>query len=175
MPATYSNDQLVNYAGDINTAPDKFTLGTGTFTTSGVMVYGTGTTFLTDFGGNSLYNGLGNPSTVNPHPYLFAPDFGGGEVRKVKEVISDTQMILETQFTGGSILAATPVRYVPESRTKQMSILEVSGTVVVNGITLSNNEFTGWGTTQAINFDTTEPIVIDSTSGVLHLTKFTAA
>lgn len=168
MATNYNNDKIVAYAGDVNTAPDKFISGTGSVSSVGRIVTGTSSLFLTEIGGNSLYNGIGHPSTVVPHAYLFN---GTDEVRKIKEVISDTQLVLENAFTAD--LSGAAVKIVPESRTMQMSIVLISGTVVVDGVTLSTNEFTGWGYASSDNARTLDPCVIDSQSGVLHLTKFT--
>lgn len=172
MPTNYNNDKVVSYSGTIDTAPDKSISPGGTISTSGQMVYGTGTTFLSSLGGTSLYNGVGNPSTATPHRYIFVPSFG--EVRKVKDVISDTQCVLESSFTG-NIIAPVTFQYVVESRTKQMSFLVTSGTVSVDNVSWAADTFSGWDNTEPINFNTVDPVVIDATSGALVLTKYTAA
>ncbi len=169
MATNYNNDKVTAYSGDVNTAPDKYTAGTGTVTSVGRIVTGTGTLFLTEIGGNSLYGGLGNPSTAVQGAWLFN---NSNEVRQIKEVISDTQLILEQAFTVD--LSGASVKIVQPSRTKQFSFVLISGTVVVDGVTLATSEMSGFGDTAANNRYTLDPIVIDTTSGVLHLSKVTA-
>lgn len=169
MATNYNNDKIIAYASEIDTAPNRYTAGTGTVSSVGRIVTGTGTLFLTEIGGNSLYNGIGNPSTVVEGAYLFN---GTDEVRRIKEVISDTQLILEAAFTAN--LSGSSVKIVAESRTKQFSFVLISGTVIVDGVTLATSEMSGFGDTAANNTYTLDPIVINATSGVLHLSKVTA-
>lgn len=171
MPNTnYNNDRTVAYSGDVNTMPDKFTLLTGTMTTSGKFVTGVGSLFLTEIGGDG---GVGQPTLVGGdlnNGWLFD---GSGEVRRITGVTDNTHLTIETGFTL-DIVAGRVIRYVKPSRTKQMSYVVISGTVIVDGVSMSTGEGSGWGDTAHGNTYTVDPVVVDSSAGVLHLTKMIA-
>lgn len=169
MATNYNNDKIIAYASEIDTAPNRYVAGTGTVTSVGRIVTGTSTLFLTEIGGNSLFGGIGNPSTVVEGAWLFN---GTNEVRQIKEVVSDTQLVLEQAFT--SDLSSASVKIVQPSRTKQFSFVLISGTVIVDGVTLATSEMSGFGDTAANNRYTLDPIVVNATSGVLHVSRVTA-
>ncbi len=167
MATNYNNDKLIAYASEVNVAPDKFTQLTGSFSTTGVMVYGSGSLFTTEIA-SPVSGKIGNPSINNGYGYLFN---NVNEVRKIKQVISDTILVLEVAFT---VDYAGLVRYVPPSRSKQMSFVQISGTVYIDGVALSSSEGSGWGDTANQNMKTLDPVVIDALAGSVHVSKFTA-
>lgn len=166
MATNTINNKVIAYSGDVNTAPNKFTQLTGTITTTGVMVYGTATLFTTEIAAADS-GMLGSVSKLEPHGWLL--NNVNGETRRIKSIVSDIQLVLESGFTNEY---NGTVKYVKPSRTKQMSFVQISGTVIVDGVTLATSEGSGWGDTANTNVHTNSPIVIDSTAGVLHLTRF---
>lgn len=88
---------------------------TGTFSTSGVLVTGTGTKFIKDFTDKGA----------------FLVDATNFEVRKIKSIVSDTQMYLETAFSGNRTNLACNRGY---SKFVQLNIISASGVTTVNGI-----------------------------------------
>ncbi len=167
MATNYNNDKIVSYSGDINTAPDKYTTLTGTFSSVGKNVTGVGTLFTSEIGGGLSM--VGQP-TIVAGGYLFN---GVDEVREILDVITDTNLVLKNAFTS-DVLAGTAVKFVQESRVKQMSFVVTSGTAVVDGVTLVLAESSGFGDTAANNIYTLNPIIINSVGGTVHLTKMTA-
>ncbi len=168
MATNYNNDKIISYSSEVNTAPDKYTTLTGNFSTTGVMVYGGGGSLFTTEIASPVSGKIGNPSINNGYGYLFN---NVNEVRKIKQVISDTILVLENAFT---VDFAGAVKYVPPSRSKQMSFVQISGTVIIDGVALSSSEGSGWGDTANQNMKTLDPIVIDASGGSIHISKFTA-
>lgn len=161
----YTNDRLIAYSGDINTAPDKFTTLTGSMTTNGVFVTGAGTLFLTEIGGDA---GVGQPTKSAAGGWIFN---GTDEVRQITAVVDNTHLTINKAFTV-DIVAGRVVKYVAPSRSKQMSFVTISGTVLVDGVTMASSEGSGWGDTTNTNMRTVDPVIIDSSAGVAHVTKF---
>jgi hypothetical protein len=93
---------------------------TGTFSTSGVLVTGTGTKFIKDFTDKGA----------------FLVDTTNFEVRKIKSIVSDTQMYLETAFSGNRTNLACNRGF---SRFVQLNVVSASGTTTVNGIQIIPN------------------------------------
>lgn len=168
MATNNTNAKLIAYAGDINTAPDKFTTLTGTMTVNGIFVLGAGSLFLTEIDG--ILSPVGQPSKVEQDGWLFN---GVDEVRQIEEVIDNTHLVLKSPFTL-NIVAGRTIRYVRPSRTKQMSFVLISGTVMVDNVALAVGEGSGWGDTAPRNIRTIEPIVVDSSGGVVHFSRYTA-
>lgn len=166
MATNNVNNKLIAYSGSVDCAPEKFTQLTGTMSTTGVFVYGNGTLFTTEIAAPSS-GLLGSPSKVEPHGWLL--NNTTAEVRRIKEVLTDTSLVLEDAFTANY---NSTVKYIAPTRTKQWSYVLISGTVIVDGVTLASGEGGGFGDTSPQNVHTTQPVVIDSTSGVVHVNRF---
>ena len=166
--AIQHNDQIDNYTGDINTAPDKYTVLTGTLTSVGRIVTGVGTLFMSEIA--SGLSQIGSPSTTKPNGWIFN---GSNEVAQIKDVVNNTTLVLDEAFTADISISQT-VKFVKPSRVNQMSLVAVAAGAIVNGVTLSANEATGWGYTASQNVKTCDPIVIDSQSAAVHVTKMYA-
>lgn len=166
--AIQHNDQIDTYTGDINTAPDKYTTLTGTISSVGSIVTGVGTLFTTEIGGG--LSQIGSPTTVKTGGWIFN---GTSEVVQIKDVVNNTTLVLTRAFTS-DIVAGTALKFVKPSRVNQMSLVAVASGAIVNGVTLSANEATGWGYTASQNVKTCDPIVIDSTAAAVHVTKMYA-
>lgn len=170
MAVNYNNDRTVLYSGDVNTMPDKFQLLTGTLTTSGKFVTGVGSLFLSEIGGDA---GVGAATIVGGdlnNGWLFD---GSGEVRRITGVTDNTHLVLEAGFTL-DIVAGRIIKYVKPSRSKQMSYVVISGTVIVDGVSMTSAEGSGWGDTAHGNTYTVDPVIVDTSAGILHLTKMIA-
>lgn len=163
--AIQHNDQIDTYSGDINTAPDKYQTLTGVLTTSGTLVTGSGTLFMTEIGGG--LSQIGSPTTVNNGGWIFN---GSNEVAQIKDVVNNTTLVLVQAFTSDITITQT-VKFVKPSRCNQMSFVSLGDGAVVNGQTVNENQFTGWGYTASQNARTCDPIVIDSRSASVSVTK----
>lgn len=166
--AIQHNDQIDTYSGDVNTAPDKYTVLTGTLTSSGRIVTGVGTLFMSEIA--SGLSQIGSPSTTRPNGWIFN---GSNEVAQIKDVVNDTTLVLDEAFTADILISQT-VKFVKPSRVVQMSLMSVEAGGIVNGQTLGAAEFTGWGMTASQNARTVDPVVIDSTTSDVRVTKFYA-
>ncbi len=165
--AIQHNDQIDTYSGDINTAPDKYTTLTGTLSSVGRVVTGTGTLFMTEIGGG--LSEIGSPTTVKTGGWIFN---GTSEVVQIKDVIDNTHLVLDEAFTVD--VTGVAVKFVKPSRVMQMSLMSIDAGGIVNGQTLGEGEFTGWGMTASQNARTCDPVVIDSTTSDVRVTKMYA-
>lgn len=164
--AIQHNTQIDTYSGDINTAPDKYTVLTGTITSVGRMVTGSGTLFMTEIA--SGLSQIGSPSTTQPNGWIFN---GSDEVAQIKDVVNNTTLVLDEAFTADISISQT-VKFVKPSRAMQMSLVCETDGAIVNGTTLAAGEFTGWGFSASQNARTIDPVVIDSQNSDVNVTKF---
>jgi hypothetical protein len=163
MATSYSNTHVSSYT-TVDTAPNRYQTITGTITSVGRYVTGTGTLFLSEIGGDA---GVGHP-TIDNKGYIFN---GTTEVREIQEIIDDTHLVLCEAFTVD--LAGAAVKYVPESRTMQMSWVCISAGGKVDNVTLAANEGSGSGYTASVPSRNIQPIVIDGSGGQIDVTIFT--
>ncbi len=168
MATNYANTKLSAYT-TIDTAPNRYQTLTGTVVSSGVFVVGTGTLFLTEIGGDQ---GVGFPSTSS---YIDSWLFNGtNEVRRIVGVVDNTHLVLEAAFTVNLAGGAGSVKWIPASRTMQMSWICIAGGGIVDGVTLGANEGGGSGYTASTPNRTVDEIVIDGRAGTVDVTIFTA-
>lgn len=158
------NDQINTYTGNPNVAPDRYVLLAGTISSVGQLVTGVGTSFLSDITGG----GIGTTSYVNTNGWIFN---GADETMQIKDVVSDTILVLKQSFTV-DLVAGTAVKYVPHSRTAQMTLRSNDGTGTVNGVTLGAKGFTGWGYSRSQNARTIDPVVIDGNNDSVTVSNF---
>ena len=160
-----SNAPVIEYKG-VDTFPLSEAL-TGTATSVGVIVTGTGTLFTTEIG----YNGDDNSIVRKPDlGYIWngLSGAGGGEWRQVTDVISDTLLYIESPFT--TALAATTIKRIPTCRATKVDYWGYEGTPSIDGNDVKLGENGSW----KINEFTNKPIqphMIGASSGdILHLT-----
>jgi hypothetical protein len=167
--ALYKNNVVTTYANtDTNvpdTAPNRYQTLTGTVVSDGIFVVGTGTLFTSEIGGG--LGNLGTGTVITPRrSWLFN---GTDELRRIVDVVDDTNLVLEEAFTVD--LAGAAVMLVPESKAFQMSYLALAAGGIVDGITLVDGERGGWGETTKPDV-MVDPIIIDSTGGSVRVSVY---
>jgi hypothetical protein len=164
MATNYGNTKVLSITTK-TTIPEPYQTLTGTMTSVGRIVTGTGTTFTTEIGGGDSTIGL---PTIVAGGWLFS--ISNMEVRQIKDVVSNTQIILEQGFTAD--VSGVAVLYVPDSRVMQMSWVATAAGAIVDGVTLVQNEGSGVGFTASDNARILAPVVVDGSGGTLHVTIF---
>lgn len=128
--------------------------GTGTIVTFGEAVVGTGTLFKTEMLVGS---------------YIVSES--QGECRRVRRVDSDTSAFLEIPFTIDLVSAAPSLIKWFKAKPVEIIFNYVSGTVVVDGVTLTKSvTLSKASRDRSSRKDFIEPIIVDSTSGVVEVT-----
>jgi len=130
---------------------------TGTITSTGKIVYGTNTKFLTEL----VVGG-----------YIFRS--GTAEIRQIASIVSDTQLYLEEKFAT-NITPAIAVAYVPPSRAVSIAIFGDGAAGTVNGVALKAGEkveFNKYSGSQPGSLYV-DPVVVNGTGGLLKITILT--
>lgn len=152
MATNYTNAQPVLYT-TLDTAPDKFSVKTGSCSVVGNVVFGDGATtlFLTEcVEGGYFFNGT-------------------DEVRQIKTISSNVLMYLDYAFTV-NLPVFTPVRFVRGSRYQQVGCLAVGNGAIVNGVTLLGGTSVNFGG-ELDSVCTVDPLIIDGRVGSVLVTK----
>ncbi len=107
-------------------------------------------------------------STTKPLPYRCWL-FDGTELRRITAVVDDTHLTIEEAFTNP--LVASAVKFVPQSRAMQISYVALGNGAIVDGNTLTDGEFGGFGETSdaTVNCD---PIIIDASEASVRVNVF---
>lgn len=154
MATQYKDDRIFSISGAVDTAPDRKTALTGTLTSSGKFVTGTGTLFLSEIGGDG---GVGQ-SAKDFNAWLFN---GTNEVRRITAIANDTHLTIEEGFTVD--LAGASAYVILVTGAVMVSILAV-GAITVDGVALADTVSATYGYSAPAPF-TLDPLIVDPLSG----------
>lgn len=153
MATNLTNNQTGQLDNEVQTVPLSAT-GTGTVSTQGIAIIGSGTAFKTELRTGS---------------YLFN---GSDEIRRVRYVETDTLAYLEDAFTAD--LSSDALLFVDskKAQTKSISALmplgesgaTVNGTDMIEGVPVT---FEKTGNSHYGRVDFVNPIIVDATSSVV--------
>lgn len=158
MPTFQTTDQVFTVSTK-RVIPDDAVVLTGTMFTNGQSVVGSGTLFTTEIGA-AWVGAVGSPSKLQINGWLYSPT--NSEVRKIKEVVSDTLLILYSGFSI-NVAAGAQVQFVKPSRVKFLGIANALGGAIIDGATAPAGFTVNFGDNGNSPY-IVDPIVIDSTA-----------
>lgn len=146
----HDSNFLDTYTNEIDTYPRSLAV-TGTIDSDndGRDIYGTGTLFASEF---------------QVGEYLFVA--AKSEVRRIKNIQSDTKISLDEPFSGAALSGATPLRVERPNRRSISFSIDTTGAADINGVMLAagtSNTFQSSGN-NSVGRQYQVPIVIDSTA-----------
>lgn len=158
--AQYTNENIVSITTK-RTFPELQTTLTGTNTVAANVKFitGTGTTYLSQIGGDG---GVGQPATPSALGWLI--DLTNSEIRRIDSVVDNTHVVLETGFTNAQV--GTTLYYHPISKYQQMGFLCSAGGGSINSVVLPANGFMNFGSDLDSKYSVA-PVIVDGSGGTI--------